>query len=255
MESLWTHSLYSFRSTPSAFWRKSAVSYCAKTHPLSETRIFPPSKRTAKSRNAKPRSLSASLMEVSASACLRFRQSRYSSCERSQSSGVSALCSSWNRLVRPFTKQLSRAAMGRFSRFHSRNLEAIIKVLLCPLPCPNLRDVAPADRAALRDLAVVLDACLRAEYILGLVKSDHADRKGFVSQLFRRDIIEPMLPAYIQLLRAAHRPDQHIPHRPVHRVQLCFQSLRMQVHPLPPPLVSALIKQRPHPTSPRFVPL
>lgn len=25
-----------------------------------------------------------------------------------------------DRLVRPFTKQLSRAAMGRFSRFHSR---------------------------------------------------------------------------------------------------------------------------------------
>ena len=69
------------------------------------------------------------------------------------------------------------------------DLKAIIKVLLCPLPCPKLRDVAPADRAALRDLTVVLDACLWAEYILGLIKGDNADRKGFVSQLLRRDII------------------------------------------------------------------
>lgn len=227
MESLWTHSLYSFRSTPSAFWRKSAVSYCAKTHPLSETRIFPPSKRTAKSRNAKLRSLSASLMEVSASACLRFRQSRYSSCERSQSSGVSALCSSWNRLVRPFYKAALPCRNGPVQPLPFPDLKAIIKVLLRPLPCPKLRDVAPADLTALHDLTVVLDACLRAGYILGLVKGDNADRKGFVSQLLRRDIIEPMPPAYIQLLRAAHRPDQHIPHRPVHRVQLCFQSLRM----------------------------
>ena len=50
---------------------------------------------------------------------------------------------------------------------------------------------------------------------------------GFCNQLLRRDIIEPMPPAYIQLLRAAHSTHQYIPHGPVHCFQLRFQFLHL----------------------------
>ena len=62
---------------------------------------------------------------------------------------------------------------------------------------------------------------------LKLVKGHIADRKITVLQALCRDVIKAVLPANIQLLRAAHSTHQYIPHGPVHCFQLRFQFLHL----------------------------
>ena len=107
------------------------------------------------------------------------------------------------------------------------DVEAVIKVFFRPSPGADLCDRAPADGAAFRDFAVVPDTCLCAEHILRLVKGHIADRKITVLQALCRDVIKAVLPANIQLLRAAHGADEYIPHGPVYCFQLRFQFLHL----------------------------
>ena len=107
------------------------------------------------------------------------------------------------------------------------DVEAVIKVSFRPSPGADLCDSAPADGAAFHNFAVVPDARLCAEHILRLVKGHIADRKITVLQALCRDVIKAVLPANIQLPRAAHSTHQYIPHGPVHCFQLRFQFLHL----------------------------